>query len=89
MPIKQAAYKHLRQTKKRTEKNRREKDRVKELTKKALKAATAGDAAKARELAAAASKALDKAAQHNVMKPNAAARKKSRLWKRVNAVKKG
>ena len=88
MPIKHAAYKHLRQTKKRTEKNRLEKSRVKDVIKKTLRAIDANDATKAAELARAAAKALDKASQHHVIKKNAAARSKSRLWKRVNALKK-
>ena len=42
----------------------------------------------AKKLAIAAQKALDKAAKHGTIKKNTAARKLSRLMKKVNALKK-
>lgn len=86
MPIKKAAYKHLRQAKQRTIKNRSEKNRVRSLTKKTLKVAAQGKSEEAQTLLRSAIKATDKAAQHGVFKKNAAARKKSRLVKRVHAL---
>lgn len=87
MPVKKAAYKHLRQTKKRTEKNLKEKDNIKYLLKQIAKAAEAKDKAKAEELAKKAIKAIDKAIQHKVIKKNTGARQKSKMMAKINKFK--
>lgn len=85
MPIKKSAKKKLKQDKKRTIQNTKVKKQVKLLTKRGLEeiAAKAGDAEKTvRE----ACKAIDKACKKGVLKANTAARKKSRLTKKLNAI---
>lgn len=85
MPIKRAAYKALRQTKKHTARNRSVKAKLHTLIKSAQKSIEAKEGENAKKQVQAAIKALDKAAQHGILKKNAAARKKSRLMKRLNA----
>lgn len=86
MPNKASAKKALRQAKKRTELNRTRKEAFRSALKAALKATTLEEAKK---LASLAQQALDKAARHNAIKKNTAARKLSRLMAKVNkAVKK-
>ncbi|MFH1598631.1 MAG: 30S ribosomal protein S20 [Patescibacteria group bacterium] len=87
MPIKKAAFKDLRQTKKKTAKNLQEKQSFKYLLKQTRKAIEAKNKAGAAESLKKAIKALDKAAQHNLLKKNTASRYKSRLTKKVNALK--
>ncbi len=86
MAHKQAALKHIRQTKIRMARNRSEKDALKSLLKKTSLAAerTSQDAEQTVRLAL---KKIDKAAQHGILKKNAAARKKSRLMRKVNALR--
>ena len=84
MPVKQAAYKHLRQTKKRTAKNQKEKQSFKYLVKQTRKAIEAKDKGKATDLLKKTGKALDKAAQHGIIKKNTAGRYQSRLAKQVS-----
>lgn len=83
MPIKENAKKALRQAKKRTIKNHAVKDAYKKAVKATIKAA---DEKKdeAKTLVIAAQKTLSKAAKANVMHPRTAARKISRLMKKVN-----
>ncbi len=76
MPNIKAAVKWVRQSEKRTVRNRDIKTRLKTLFKKAK---TAGDAA----LIPGVESQLDKAAQKGVIHPNKAARKKARLVKAV------
>ena len=85
MPIKQNAKKALRQNIKRAVVNKTYKDKFREMVKTAGKAKTLEEAKK---LAIAAQKALDKAAKHGAIKKNTAARKLSRLMKKVNALAK-
>jgi small subunit ribosomal protein S20 len=85
MPIKQNAKKALRQSIKRAVLNKTYTNNFKEAIKKAGKTKTAEEAKK---LIIAAQKALDKAAKHGTIKKNTAARKLSRLAKRVNALAK-
>jgi small subunit ribosomal protein S20 len=80
MPNKQAAKKALRQTKKHAILNQARRDAYKNAIKKALKANSA-------EAIQAAQKALDKAAKRGVIAKNAAARKLSRLMKKLHAAK--
>jgi len=84
MPIKKAAFKHLRQTKKRTTQNTAVKNKLKAVVKAARKAIAAKNKGKATETVKKAVKALDKAAQNKVIKKNKASRFKSRLTSQLN-----
>ncbi|MFA7654105.1 MAG: 30S ribosomal protein S20 [Candidatus Magasanikbacteria bacterium] len=85
MPNKAAAKKAQRQMKRRAELNLNYKIKFREAIKKTAKATGFEEAKK---LAVAAQKALDKAAKHGTIKANTAARKLSRLMKKVNALAK-
>ncbi|MBU0597828.1 30S ribosomal protein S20 [Patescibacteria group bacterium] len=87
MPIKKAAKKHLRQTKKRTIKNLGAKNRIKAAIKSARLALTNKDKSKAQEQIKKTIKILDKAAQNKILKKNTASRFKSRLMKQLNKLK--
>lgn len=78
----------MRVTDRKTEKNRKIKGNFRSAIKATNEAVAKGDIAKAQESLKKAMQALDKAAQKNVIKPNAAARKKSRLNKKVKAIAK-
>lgn len=86
MPTQRASFKHLRQTKKRTIKNRAEQERMKSAIKKVQRAAAAKQGADLETLIRTAVQAIDKAAQHGIIKKNAAARKKSRIMRRARAL---
>ncbi|MDO8571715.1 MAG: 30S ribosomal protein S20 [bacterium] len=86
MPHQKAAFKDLRQTKKRTAFNATVKKNIAYLRKAALKAVSKKDAKGAMELYTKLSKAVDKAARKNILKKNNAARKKSRLMQQINAL---
>ncbi len=89
MPIKKSALKELRKTKKRTLRNINVKKELEHLLKRTRKAIDANKIDEAKDWAKKTLKALDKAAQKRVIKKNTAARKKSRLMKKINkAVKK-
>jgi small subunit ribosomal protein S20 len=80
MPNKPAAKKALRQTKTRTVKNAKEKNKIKEILKKTVKVmSTTPD--KTLELTKDFQQKVDKAVKAGWMKANTAARKKSRLAK--------
>ncbi|MBI2038149.1 MAG: 30S ribosomal protein S20 [Candidatus Magasanikbacteria bacterium] len=81
MPNIQSARKELRKAKKRAALNKLRRDTYKNLLKTAVVSKSA-DAVKA------AQKALDKAAKNGVIKKNTAARKLSRLMKKLNKTKK-
>ena len=81
MPNIQSAKKELRKMKKRAAANKLRRDGFKDSIKKAIKTPSA-DALKL------AQKALDKAAKAGVIKKNTAARKLSRLMKKLAAAKK-
>ena len=85
MPNKAAGRKALRQTKKHFALNTARKEAFRTAIKTALKAVSFEEAKK---LVIAAQKALDKAAKRGVIKKNTAARKISRLMKKINARKK-
>lgn len=88
MPNLRNAEKALRQNKKRAIRNKTVKAEIHSLRVSARKAIESRDmesAVKATELV---SKKLDKAVQKNIVKLNTAARLKSRLMKKVNALKK-
>jgi len=88
MPIKKASFKHERQTIQRTKKNQAIKRMLHRLIKDTDRAVRGGNAEKARAELARTIQALDKAAKSGTIKKNTAARRKSRLTKRVNALPK-
>lgn len=79
MPIKDNAKKYMKVTAKKTDRNKVVKGVFKQAIKATREAVAAGDLKKAGEMFSRAQKALDKAAEKNIMKKNTAARKKSRL----------
>lgn len=81
MPIKQAAKKYLRASKKRAAQNLKIKKTFKEAVKKLAELAKAEKIDEAKKMFPAVQKALDKAAKVGVIAKNTAARKKSRLVK--------
>lgn len=83
MPIKKSAKKYMRVTKKNTARNRSVKGVIKSTVKNTLEAIQKSDLASAQDWYKKAQKAIDKAAEKNVIKKNTAARKKSRLNARV------
>lgn len=85
MPNKQNAKKALRQNIKRAAINKTKKEAFKHAIKATIKSKAYEEAKK---LAIAAQKALDKAAKHGTIKKNTAARKLSRLMKKVNKLAK-
>lgn len=87
MPHTRQAAKELRKAVKRTLKNKFIKTTIQNLVKDSRKAVDAKDA-KAEELVKLTIKKIDKAAQVGILKKNTAARKKSRLMKRLNRSKK-
>ena len=79
MPIKKNAIKYMRVTAHKTEKNKIVKGVVKSAIKKTREAVAAGKFDDAQKFFKEAQKALDKAAEKNIIKKNTAANKKSRL----------
>lgn len=79
MPITASAKKALRQTKRRTARNLRRRETYKKVLKQIRRHLAAKKIKEAEALVPQAYKALDKAAKTGVLKPNAAARRKSRL----------
>jgi small subunit ribosomal protein S20 len=84
MPNVKSAKKRMKQNVKRRERNRQAKAALKTATKKADEALNAADKAGALEIVKAAVKKLDKTASKGIIHPNKAARKKSRLMKKLN-----
>lgn len=84
-----SAEKRIRQSKKHQARNRWSKRRVHEAVKEFDGLTHGGDKAKAEEAFRAASATLDRVAAKGAIHPNKAARKKSRLAKRLNAMKAG
>ncbi len=89
MPNTDSAKKRVRQTKKRNALNNWRKRRIKDQTKAFLKAITAGDAAAAETEFRKMAGLLDSIATKNTIHRNAASRRKSRMAKRLNALKAG
>ena len=87
MPHKHHAIKDLRQSKVRASKNADARSTIKLMIKKSRKAVDLKEAT-AEQMIKDAIKKIDKAAQKGVLKKNTAARKKSRLMKRLNKNKK-
>lgn len=86
MPNKRSAEKELRKTIKRNAANKQVSNKMKDLVKKSLKQIKANDQS-AKENYTKTIKAIDKAAKKGVIKKNTASRKKSRLMKKINALK--
>lgn len=87
MPITRSAKKALRQTKRRTIRNLRRKEAYKKVLKQIRRHLAAKNIKEAEALVPQAQKALDKAAKTGVLKPNAAARRKSRLMAWIRKTK--
>lgn len=87
MPITKSAKKALRQTRQRTARNLRRKETYKKVVQQIQRHLAAGRIADAETLVPHAYKALDKAAKTGVLKPNAAARRKSRLMAWIRKAK--
>lgn len=88
MAHKQAALKDIRQTKKRTARNLNMKEHISYLKKQTAKAVEKKDLARAKEMYQKLVQSVDKAAKKNILKKNTAARRKSRLAKRINTLQK-
>lgn len=86
LPNIKSSKKSMKVDAKRRARNLFEKTRMKKAQKQVLAAIAAGDAAEAQKLLPAAHKAIDQAAANNTIHKNAAARKKSKLTLKVNAV---
>lgn len=86
MPNKKSAEKELRKGKKRAIANKKILSKTKAVVKASLKKIVANDKSVAEDLKLT-FKSLDKAAKKGVISKNAASRKKSRLSKKVNAIK--
>ena len=86
MPIKKASIKDLRQSKAKAVRNKKAKENLQYLLKKSRKFIQAKDK-NAKEYVLKTIQALDKAVQKGMLKKNTAARKKSRLMKKLNLVK--
>ena len=84
MPIKHAAFKAWRKTKKNTSRNAQVKSNVSALLRHSRKMVKALDLKPAAEEIKKAIVALDKAAQNKIMKKNTVSRLKSRLMKSYN-----
>jgi small subunit ribosomal protein S20 len=84
-----SAKKRVRQNIKRNARNRARKELIKGQTKAFAAAVTAGDVKKAAEELNKTVSRLDKVASKNTIHKNTAARKRSRLTKRLNALKAG
>lgn len=87
MPIKKAAKKAIRQTKKRTKRNNIVREKIKNFTKKVRELVKENKIAEAEKALNQAYKILDKATKKNIIKKNTASRKKSRLKRSVNLAK--
>jgi len=81
MPIKKAAIKSLKQSKKNALVNQRIKSRIKNLKKKFLKEVKVKNKEEAKKIFLQIQQILDKACQKNIIKSNKASREKSRLSK--------
>jgi len=84
MPRKKAAKKDLLQNKKRALLNKEKKLNIKFLTKKCTKAIEAKEQPQALEVYRQAQKAIDKASKTKTLHKKTAARRKSRLMKKIN-----
>ena len=86
MPNIKSSKKSVKKDAKRRERNVFEKDRLKKAQKLVLAAIAKNDVEEAKKLLPAAHKAIDQAAANNTIHKNNAARKKSKLTLKVNAI---
>lgn len=84
MPITKSAKKEVRKTQRRTEVNKAVRSRVKTMITKTENQLAAGDIDNAKSTIKVAVSSLDGAAVKKVIHPNNAARRKSRLMKKLN-----
>lgn len=89
MPNTRTAKKAMRQSRRRTMINKARKSRVRTFVRKVERAIAAGDAEAAREALKAAQPELMRGAQKGIMHKNTAARKISRLSRRIKALADG
>ena len=87
MPNTNTAAKRMRQNTKQNSNNRARKTAIKNTSKKVIKAVADGNLATAEEAFCTAQKKLDKAVKGNTIHRNKAARRKSRLQKKINSLK--
>ncbi len=87
MPHSLSAKKRVRQTEKRRARNRARKEQIKEQVKAFTVALTAGDWTKAQEALKKTVQRMDRVATKGALHKNTAARKRSRLTKRLNAAR--
>lgn len=80
--------KRLRQSEKRAEENKKIKANIDYLFRQLKKTLSEGNKEKATEYAGKLTKAIDKSIKRNIYKKNSAARAKSKMMKKVNALKK-
>lgn len=83
-----SAKKAIRQTKKRTSRNEKERGKVNAIVKKVLKLIKIGEKKLAEQQLKVAYKEIDKATKNDIFHPNKAARMKSKLAKKINIIKK-
>lgn len=81
-----SAIKRMRQNEKRRLRNRRMRSRTRTFVRKANALIASGDKAEAETSVQAAVRELDKSAQKGIIHPNNAARRKSRLMEKFNAL---
>lgn len=86
MPIKKAGFKAVRQNKKRTAANARVKDQLKKGIKVSRKMVDDKKTDEAKTEILKTVRMIDKAVSKGILKKNTAARKKSRLMKRLNGL---
>lgn len=87
MPNIKSSVKSVKLDAKRHARNVAEKERMKKAQKQVIAAISKNDVEEATRLLPAAYKAIDQAAANNTIHKNAAARKKSRLTLKLNAIK--
>ncbi|NCP17341.1 30S ribosomal protein S20 [Candidatus Kuenenbacteria bacterium CG_4_9_14_3_um_filter_39_14] len=87
MPQLKQSAKRLRQSIKRAVANKRVKDNIDYLLRNFKKALTAKNKEQAQDFAKKLIRSIDKAAKRNIYHPNKAARKKSRMIKKLNQLK--
>lgn len=88
MPNIRSAAKAMRSSARKAMRNKSIKSALKTITKKVEKRTATSQLPEAEQLMPKVARALDKAAQKGVIHPNTAARKKSRLMKRLNTAEK-
>jgi small subunit ribosomal protein S20 len=88
MPITKSAKKSIRKDKKRTAINIQRKNKVKDLVKKVNNLIAQGKKEEAKKLLPQIYKTLDKTAKTGIVKKNNTSRRKSRITKSINKIKK-